>query len=95
MARDGRLGRAYYTERGAHLSGAAAPFLKWAGGKGQLIPELAPFFPAEIASYVEPFVGGGALFFHLRTRGALCGSVILADSSAVLRLASSRFPPDE
>ncbi len=48
----------------------ARPFLKWAGGKGQLVPQLSALFPAalrqnHIARYVEPFLGGGALFFHI------------------------------
>jgi DNA adenine methylase len=46
----------------------AKPFLKWAGGKAQLVNTLVTFFPPEIESgrikkYAEPFVGGGALFF--------------------------------
>ncbi len=49
----------------------AKPFLKWAGGKGQLLEQLASFLPAlihnEQFTYIEPFVGGGAmLFFMLR-----------------------------
>jgi DNA adenine methylase len=49
---------------------AARPFLKWAGGKKQLIPQFEPHFPAELAAgklttYVEPFVGAGAVFFHV------------------------------
>ena len=46
----------------------AQPFLKWAGGKGQLLPQLEPLFPRAIHSYVEPFVGGGAFFFRLKAR---------------------------
>lgn len=41
------------------------PPVKWAGGKGQLIPQFEPLFPEEFDLYVEPFVGGGAVFFHL------------------------------
>jgi DNA adenine methylase len=46
------------------------PFLKWAGGKRQLIGQLERHFPpelkdSEIKRYVEPFIGGGALFFHI------------------------------
>jgi DNA adenine methylase len=48
----------------------AAPFLKWAGGKGQLLKQYKPFFPTEpLRGYFEPFVGSGAVFFHLRGRG--------------------------
>lgn len=48
----------------------ATPFLKWAGGKGQLINQLIPFLPYElyqgqITKYCEPFIGGGALFFYI------------------------------
>ncbi len=46
----------------------AQPFLKWAGGKSQLLQQFEPFFPDSIQSYCEPFVGGGAVFFHLKAR---------------------------
>lgn len=41
------------------------PFIKWAGGKGQLLPELTKRLPTTCKRYFEPFLGGGALFFHL------------------------------
>ncbi len=41
------------------------PFLKWAGGKRQLIPQMNIFFPKNYNRYIEPFIGGGAVFFHL------------------------------
>jgi DNA adenine methylase len=52
-------------------SAEARPFVKWVGGKRQLLPHLLPIFanvPAT-ASYHEPFVGGGAVFFALRAQG--------------------------
>ncbi len=44
------------------------PFLKWVGGKTQLLPQIAPFVPDTFGRYFEPFVGGAAMFFDLRTR---------------------------
>jgi len=52
----------------------ARPFLKWAGGKTQLLAELSKRLPAEILEkrvidrYLEPFVGGGAMFFYLKSQ---------------------------
>lgn len=41
------------------------PFLKWAGGKSQLISELSKYTPLYFNKYIEPFIGGGAFFFYL------------------------------
>lgn len=43
------------------------PFLKWAGGKGQLLPEIRKYYPFDdrIRKYAEPFVGGGAVLFDI------------------------------
>jgi len=40
-------------------------FVKWAGGKHQLLEQLEPLFPKKFNSYFEPFVGGGAVAFHI------------------------------
>lgn len=48
------------------------PFLKWAGGKRQLLRDLRRFVPPEIAAYHEPFLGSAALFFDLWKTGHLC-----------------------
>ncbi len=55
------------------------PFIKWAGGKRQLLPELLRYVPKQYGTYYEPFVGGGALFFELGPRPA-----VLADVNARL-----------
>jgi len=47
------------------------PFLKWAGGKRQLLPQLRRFYPPRFATYHEPFLGSGAVFFDLVGRGDL------------------------
>jgi DNA adenine methylase len=48
----------------------ATPFIKWAGGKTQLLSQLAPSVPKTFRTYYEPFVGSGAMFFWLsRVRG--------------------------
>ncbi len=52
-----------------------SPFIKWVGGKGRLLPLLTPMLPPGVdrMRHVEPFVGGGALFFHRRpVRALLC-----------------------
>jgi len=46
-----------------------APFVKMAGGKRQLLPEILKRLPATISRYYEPFVGGGAVFFALALEG--------------------------
>ncbi len=51
------------------------PFLKWAGGKRQLLPALLRHVPERFPNYFEPFVGGGALFFNLRPKKAVLADV--------------------
>jgi DNA adenine methylase len=52
------------------------PFLKWAGGKTQLLPVLERHLPKRFETYFEPFLGGGALFFHLIGKGRVTRAVI-------------------
>ena len=62
---------------------AYRPFLKWAGGKSKLITQYEEFFPKAFTNYYEPFLGGGALFFHLcQTR--LNFKAVLTDINADL-----------
>lgn len=53
----------------------ARPFVKWAGGKGQLLPELLKRVPETFERYFEPFLGGGALFFALQPPIAVLGDI--------------------
>lgn len=62
----------------------ARPFLKWAGGKGQLLPELTSRLPTDFRRYHEPFVGGGAFFFHLANTNRLHAGAVLSDSNIEL-----------
>ncbi len=55
------------------------PILKWAGGKSQLISQLLPHVPERYGTYIEPFVGGGAMFFALQPVRA-----VLSDSNPEL-----------
>lgn len=58
---------------------AAKPILKWAGGKTQMLGELFPKVPSSYGRYIEPFFGGGALFFALQPENA-----VIADSNPEL-----------
>ena len=55
----------------AKLDTKIQPFLKWAGGKRTLLPELISRIPKKFNNYFEPFIGGGALFFELKKLGVL------------------------
>lgn len=57
----------------------ARPFLRWAGGKTQLLPKLLAHVPAKLETCREPFLGGGALFFAMRPERA-----VLSDSNREL-----------
>ncbi|MEM9804801.1 MAG: DNA adenine methylase [Cyanobacteria bacterium P01_D01_bin.56] len=58
---------------------APRPFLKWAGGKRQLVPELLKYAPVHYRQYYEPFIGGGALLLSLQP-----GQATISDSNEEL-----------
>ncbi|MBD1902523.1 DNA adenine methylase [Trichocoleus sp. DQ-A3] len=70
----------------------ARPFLKWAGGKSQLIQQYIPYFPPKFTTYYEPFLGGGALFFHLLPKVSILTD-INADLVNVFRCVRDEVEP--
>jgi len=53
----------------------AQPFLKWAGGKRQLLPEIRKYIPKKINTYYEPFIGAGAVLFDLQPKKAVINDI--------------------
>ncbi|WKF71256.1 DNA adenine methylase [Pediococcus pentosaceus] len=51
--------------------GPVNPFIKWVGGKRQLLPELLKYMPQNFETYYEPFIGGGALFLRVAPERAI------------------------
>ena len=82
----------------------AKPFIKWAGGKRKLLPHILAKVPPSFHAYHEPFVGGGALFYHLRPSLAFLSDAnerlvrtyraVRDDVGAVIRTLR-RYPHDE
>ena len=54
----------------------ARPFFKWVGGKTRLLPQLDALRPSHVGRYAEPFLGGGAVYFHLRNEAAFSGALL-------------------
>ena len=73
------------------MSTEAKPFLKWAGGKGQLLSQLSEHLPDRIYrepfTYIEPFVGGGAMLFYMLQRFGNIKKAIINDVNEDLILA--------
>jgi DNA adenine methylase len=55
--------------------GTIHPFLKWPGGKRQLLPVLTEYIPKEFNTYFEPFVGAGAMLFYLQPKRAFINDI--------------------
>lgn len=67
----------------------AKPFVKWAGGKGNLLQKLEALLPTdfddlESVTYIEPFVGGGAMLFHMLQRHKCIRRAVINDINADL-----------
>jgi DNA adenine methylase len=63
------------TKRGKGTAVGGKPFLKWAGGKTQLLHELISRMPASYNVYFEPFIGGGALYFAVSPEEAVIADI--------------------
>ena len=57
------------------IGGLRSP-VKWAGGKTQLLSQVKPLFPKRFNLYLEPFVGGGAVFFDIQPDRAVLIKII-------------------
>lgn len=66
-----------------------APFVKWAGGKRQLLSQIRERMPEKYNNYFEPFVGGGAVFFELQPERALINDINRALINAYRRICNS------
>lgn len=60
------------------------PFLRWVGGKSWLTKYIEEFLPSEFNNYYEPFLGGGAIFFYLKSKGFIKNKAYLSDSNGEL-----------
>src|SRR4030042_5401494 len=58
-------------------------FVKWAGGKSQLLSQFEPYFPEGFNGYFEPFLGGGAVFYYVKQKYAP-ERIVLSDSNKTL-----------
>jgi len=56
-------------------SSSVTPFVKWAGGKRQLLPQIKERMPEQFNNYYEPFVGGGAVTFELLPENAVVNDI--------------------
>lgn len=73
-----------FSSKALSVTRNAKPFLKWVGGKHQLLSQFEKLFPKSFNRYFEPFLGGGAVFFHLWNTGRLAKQVFLIDNNEEL-----------
>lgn len=57
------------------------PFLRWAGGKNWFRKHIENFVPNQFENYYEPFLGGGSIFFYLKSKGLIKNKAYLSDSN--------------
>jgi DNA adenine methylase len=70
------------------------PFVKWVGGKRQIIAQMIHYVPKQFRVYHEPFLGGGALFFHLQPKQAILSDIneeLIRTYAGVRNNASNQF----
>lgn len=60
------------------------PFLRWAGGKTWFTKHIENYIPQKFNDYYEPFLGGGSVFFYLKSKGIIKNKSFLSDSNAEL-----------
>ena len=86
------MGRVFLKETDKNTTSKAKPFLKWAGGKVQLLAQFRQCYPqalhkGELTRYVEPFLGGGAVFLDVAQRFSTIQEAYLFDINEQLVLA--------
>jgi DNA adenine methylase len=91
------LNRSFVTDIPSNTT--AKPFLKWAGGKTQLIETINTFLPPAIKNgaltkYIEPFIGGGALFFHIAQNHSCFEEFYISDANIELIIAYETIKAD-
>ena len=57
------------------MSKSINPLIKWSGGKGDEIKNFEKYFPKDFDTYIEPFIGGGSVFFHINPKKAVIADV--------------------
>ena len=63
------------TSLNSQISISSKPFVKWVGGKRQLLPQIIQKLPTNFNCYYEPFLGGGALYFHLQPQSSFISDI--------------------